>query len=219
MSRRLLSAEMAQTERQLRLLAILDACERIGLVPVEMQTLHVLAYLSDALAPVWHLPILDGQVLKRRNYPFFPSTQHDLDRLVGCGAVEVSDVQHTYSRSDGWRLDAAYALNRQLADPIIEELSRHEGPDRAHSFVREVVYAASGLGFEGIGHISATDAAYSNPLVDFGGLVDIESEDGPNPTAGVAMRFQRLTRDRATLSDAETVHLYVRHLYSRMNVA
>jgi hypothetical protein len=219
--RRLLSADMLQIERQLRLIAILDSAERIGLMPLDLRSLHTLAYLTDALAPVWHLPVLDGQVLKRRDYPFFPALQRDIDRLVGCGVMKIDTFSYEGDDAgNGWWLDASYALNRAFADPILKEVCRYDGTERAYLFVREVVYAASGLGEEGIDQLSSADAAYSSPLVDFGGLVEVQNEHGQvNATAKIAMRFKQLTREKATLSDAEIIHLYVRHLYLRMNVA
>lgn len=210
---------MQQIEKQLRLIAILDASEEVGLCPVDAQALHTLAYLADALAPVWHLPILDGQVLKRSTYPFFPALQHDLDLLVGLGVVQVESFGYEEDDGHGWRLSATYTLNRAFADRIIREVLTHDLAERSHSFVREVVYAASGLGIEGIEQVGLADAAYSNPVVDVGDVVEIESERGVNASARTALRFKALTRERTSLSDAETVHLYVRHLYSRMNVA
>ncbi|MDG4814689.1 hypothetical protein O7628_04070 [Micromonospora sp. WMMD956] len=210
---------MQQIERQLRLIAIFDAAEEVGLYPVDVRTLHTLAYLADALAPVWHLPILDGQVLKRRTYPFFPALQHDLDLLVGLGVVQVDSFAYEEDWEDGWRLSAGYFLNRSFADRIIDEINQHHLAERSHAFVREVVYAASAIGVEGIEQVGIADAAYSNPVVDVGGVVDIDGEQGVNATAKTALRFKALTREQTNLSDAETVHLYVRHLYSRMNVA
>src|ERR1700722_5033461 len=94
MSRSLLPVELQATERKLRLIAILDACSLVGLSPTSIATVHTIAYLADALAPVWNLPILDGQVLKRRLHPFFPRLQRDLDLLVGQGVVHVARVRY-----------------------------------------------------------------------------------------------------------------------------
>ena len=91
---------------------------------------------------------------------------------------------------------------------------------RKLDFVREVVYAASGLGPSGIDDLGQVDAAYSDPLIDVGNVVDIDTEAGrANATARVALRFGELTQDSRELTDAELVHLYVRHLYARMQVA
>src|SRR5262245_45144880 len=94
MTSQLLPVELQRTERQLRLVAILDTCPSVGLSPTSVTTVHTIAYLADALAPVWHLPILDGQMLKRRQHLFFPTLQRDLDLLVGHGVVHVSRVRY-----------------------------------------------------------------------------------------------------------------------------
>jgi hypothetical protein len=221
MTGRLLPVELQRTERKLRLIGILDACRLAGLSPTSIATVHTIAYLADALAPVWNLPILDGQVLKLRRRPFFPGLQRDLDLLVGQGVVQVARVK--YLRNDdspGWRLDAHYSLDSEFSERILSVARSFELQEKRLKFIREVVYAASGLGPDGIGNIGEIDAAYSDPLVAVGGVVDIDTEFGrANATARVALRFGQLTSDSSELTDSELVHLYVRHLYARMQVA
>jgi hypothetical protein len=180
-----------------------------------------MAYLADALAPVWNLPILDGQILKQRQHLFFPSLQRDLDLLVGHGVVHVSRVRYLQNeQGSGWRLDAHYTLESEFSERVLSVARSYERQARKLKFVREVVYAASGLGIDGIDDLGRIDAAYSDPLVDVGGVVDIDSEFGrANATASVALRFAKLTEDSHDLTESELVHLYVRHLYARMQVA
>jgi hypothetical protein len=169
---------------------------------------------------VWNLPILDGQVLKREYRPFFPALQGDLDALVGQGVVHV--VKSNYAQADDgtWRLHAEYTLVAECSDRILAEIRRHDQQLRTLDFIQEVVFAISGLGPDGIDRIGLLDATYSNPLVDIGGLIDFDADpQATNATARVAMRFAQLTQDTRVLTDTELVHLYVRHLYSRMRVA
>jgi hypothetical protein len=221
MTRQLLPIELQQTERKLRLIAILDACRLAGLSPTNVTTLHTIAYLADALAPVWHLPILNGQILKRSQHLFFPSLQRDLDMLVGHGVVHVSRVRYVQSEDgNGWQLDAHYTLESEFSERVLSVARSYERQARKLKFVREVVYAASGLGADGIDDLGRIDAAYSDPRVDVGGVVDIDTESGlTNATARVALRFAKLTEDSRELTEPELVHLYVRHLYARMQVA
>lgn len=221
MTRRLLPVELQHTERKLRLVSILDACRFVGLSPTSIAAVHTIAYLADALAPVWDLPILDGQILKRRRHPFFPSLQRDLDLLVGQGVVQAARVRYLQNeKGHGWRLDAHYTLETEFSERILSATRRYEFQTKKLKFIREVVYAASGLGPDGIDNLGEIDAAYSDPLVDVGGVVDIDTESGrANASAQVALRFGELTPDSRVLTDSELVHLYVRHLYARMRVA
>jgi hypothetical protein len=221
MATSLLPVELQQTERKLRLLAILDSCRHAGLSPTSIAVVHTIAYLADALAPVWDLPILDGQILKRKRHPFFPALQRDLDLLVGQGVVQVARVRYLPSEDrNGWQLDAHYMLESEFSERILSVARSHELQARKLKFIREVVYAASGLGSNGIDNLGEVDAAYSDPLVDVGGLLDIDTApDRTNATAEVALRFSKLTQDSQDLTNAELVHLYVRHLYARMQVA
>lgn len=205
--------------RQLRILAVLDAAARIGIVPLPLAPLHMIAYFTDVLAPVWNLPILDGQILKRVR-PYYPSLQTDLDNLVGRGVVIASAVQY---REEGqhWQLDAKYQLNRQFADRILALAESFAMRAEELAFVREVVYATSGLDVQGLHEVSEVDATYSDPLVDVGGIIEIERDpgEGKNLTAQVALRFGELIGNESAVSTAEMVNLYVRRLYARMQVA
>jgi hypothetical protein len=202
-------------ERKLRVLAILDAGEQIGLVPLPVGALHAIAYFADALAPVWNIPVIDGRLLKRHR-PYYPSLQADLDRLVGGGVVLVEDVSYTRAEDGSWRIEGSYRLNHQFSDRIFTSARATRRQSRELAFVREVVFATSGLGATGVSDASAVDAAYSDPLIDLGGMIDVAPDDDQNPTAQIALRFGDLLPE---LSTAEMTNLYVRQLYTRMHVA
>ena len=215
MNSRLLSVELLEVERKLRILAILDAGGQIGLVPLPVEALHAIAYFADALAPVWNIPVIDGRILKRHR-PYYPALQADLDRLVGCGVVLVEDVRYAQAEGDSWRLEGSYRLNHQFADRVIACAREMPRQSRELAFVREVVFATSVLGVTGVPEASGVDAAYSDPLIDIGGMIDVAPDEEQNSTARIALRFGDLLPG---LSTAEMTNLYVRQLYSRMQVA
>lgn len=211
--------DTSATVRQLRLLALLDAARRVGVSRLPLKPLHVIAYIADAMAPVWHLPIIDGQILKRI-VPYYPALQADLDRLVGLGLVAVSDVAY---ESNGSRLgfDAKYEVNRELADPVLSLAGAFPRFSEEISYVHEVVFATSGLALEGLERLPQVDAAYSNPFVDVGGLIDLERDpgEGDNLSAAVARRFGDILEGEGGATTAEMLNLYVRQLYARLEVA
>lgn len=206
-----------QIARQLRLIAILDSAERVGLTPLDALALHTLAYFTDALAPVWHLPVMDAQILKRAR-PYYPSLQDDLDGLVGRGVVRVTDLRDARQSGGAWRLQGKYELHRMFSDPILEVAARFEQQQREIEFVREVVYAASGFGIDNLDRATEVDALYGDELVAVGNIVDVANEgySGPNASAAVALRFGRLVDASGQTSSAEMIHLYVRQLYNRI---
>lgn len=208
---------LQNVRRQLRLVAILAAAETAGLTPLSARQLHTVGYFADALAPVWGLRILDAQLLKRAEGPISQVLQHDVDRLVGRGVLTVSSVGYSEDAEGLWRLDAAYSLNLELAQPIIESTQPFASFALEFEYLREVVFAMSGLGALGISAASAADASYGDRLIEFGDVVDIESHRSePNQSARVAIRFGELMAPEIALSDAEKVHLYVRELYARL---
>jgi hypothetical protein len=204
--------------RRLRLVGILAAAETAGLVPMPTRQLHTAGYFADALAPVWGLRILDAEVLKLQDGPSSPLLQADLDRLVGMGVVVASAVRHVENAEGLWRLEADYSLNLKLAQPVLEKARSFERFATELDFLREVVFALSGLGAMGIVGAGVLDASYGDEMVGPEGKVDLAgSESEPNQTARVAIRFSELLQPEVALSDAEMVHLYVRELYSRLS--
>jgi hypothetical protein len=214
------SSALAHVRRQLRLIGILSAAESSGLFPLPARQLHTIGYFADALAPVWGLRIIDAQLLKRREGPTSPLLQNDVDRLVGQGVVKASSVRHSEDAEGLWRLDADYALNRELAAPIIDAARSFQRFDLELDYLQEVVLALSGFGALGIVGASAADASYGDEMVDLGGMVDIaEVGSMANQTARVANRFGDLALPEIELSDAEKIHLYMRELYGRLTAA
>ncbi|MEX2291791.1 MAG: hypothetical protein WD794_15880 [Mycobacteriales bacterium] len=200
--------------RRVRLLTLLRAAADVGLDPLGVGTVHALAYLTDALSPVWHLPPLDGQVLKRVVRPYFPALQRDVDALVGAGLVEVVRFAHLPDEGGrGWRLDADLRLVGPAAAPVLAAVDGLPEQASRAAFVREVVYAASGLGLNGVDRIGLLDATYVDPRVDVGGVIDFAPEARMNPTAQAALGFAALASG-VRLSEPELIHLYVRHLYA-----
>lgn len=208
---------IARTRRQIRVVSILAAAHEAGIAPVPAGQLHTIAYLADAMAPVWGLKIFDAHLLKRREGPMSPALQHDADLLVARGVVFADSVRHVPDEGTSWRLDARYSLNLGLAAPILAAAASFPQQATQLAFVEEVVNAVAGLGLDGISRATSTDAAYSDVVVDFGGLLDLGgSQAETNLSAQVALRFGHLSSPSTRLTSAEMVHLYVRELYSRL---
>lgn len=204
------------TQRHVRLLTLLRSAAEVGMEPLALDAVHALAYLADALSPVWHLPPLDGQLLKRELRPFFPELQRDLDELIGLGVVEVVRFEHIAAEDgSGWRLDAEVRLVPEHARPVLAAIDGLPEQASKAAFVREVVYAASGLGLDGVNGIARLDASYSDPTVDVGGVIDV-GPGSTNLSARAALTFRTLAGADRRLTEPELVHLYVRHLYKRM---
>jgi hypothetical protein len=177
--------------------------------------LHAFAYLSNVLAPVWDMPMLDGKVLKRRGGPFYPELQHDLDRLVGLGVAVISGVGHVQDEDSRWRLEGAYRLNRRFADPILAALSSFPEEAQLGAFIGELGFALSALSDEELDLAFSQDATYSDPLVSPNNVVSF-AEYRDNFSANAAERFQYALGAEYT-SPGEKLHMYVRHLHRRIN--
>ena len=213
----LMSNDQVNILRQrVRLVVLLDAAEAAGLAPIRILWLHAFAYLSNVLAPVWDLPMLDDAVLKQQGGPFYPRLQHDLDRLVGIGVANVSAIGHVKDLSGRWRLDGAYRLNRTFADPILSTVRQFEEEHRVATFLHELGYALSALSDEDLDMAVSEDATYSDRMITYDNVVDFGSLHGRNYTAAVAHEFSSLMPG-GNATSGEKLHLYVRHLHRRIH--
>ncbi|MFI6628454.1 hypothetical protein ACI2LC_46465 [Nonomuraea wenchangensis] len=199
-----------------RIVAIVRACQDSGISPAPLTTIHAVAYFADVLAPVWQIPVLESQILKKAELPTNPELQRDIDRLVGIGVLVPSNIRHIQSGAL-WRLDANYALHSLFGPRILDALERDNQYSRELHFVREVTLALAGIGTYGLGGAVLADATYSDPLLGIGSVVDLAPENSRiTRTVEVSERFRTLMASQRKLSDAEVIHLYVRHLYSAL---
>ena len=203
--------------RRVRIVLLIYAAERAGLSPLPIMQLHTFAYLSNVLAPVWHMPVLDGKLLKRRGGPFYPMLQGDLDNLVGIGVVLISNLGHVRDEQNRWRLEGSYALNREFSDRILRQVAQFDEERRLFGFLQELAFALSSLSDDDLASTTTQDATYSDPIVDFGSVLDFAEWQSKNYTANAADRFERLLPGGAQANSSEKTHLYLRHLRARIH--
>jgi hypothetical protein len=202
--------------RQVRLVALIDSAERAGLAPLSILRLHTFAFLSNILAPVWEMPVLEGKVLKRKGGPFYPELQRDLDGLVGLGVVVISNLGHVLDEQKRWRLEGSYQLHRLFADRVLQRVAQFEEERKFLAFLDELAFALSALGDDDIDKASTQDAVYSDPIVDFGNVLDFAEWGHKNAAATAAARLGRFVPGGVRPVAGEKVHLYLRHLKARI---
>ena len=202
--------------RRIRLVVLLDSAEKAGLVPLSVLRLHSLAFLSNVLAPVWNMQALDGKILKRRGGPFYPELQHDLDRLVGMGVVVVSNLSHVRDEDQRWRLEGSFRLHREYASGILDCIKQYETERLVGTFLQELAYALSALDDDDLDRITTKDATYSDPVVSVGNVIDFAEWRNVNYSANAARHFERLLPNGSHATPGEMLHLYARHLHTRL---
>jgi hypothetical protein len=207
---------IAATREQVRLILLLDAASRAGLVPLDVRTLHTFAYFANVLSPVWDMPPMDGSVLKMQDGPYYPVLQHELDRLVGIGIARISNLGHDADDEGRWRLRGAFRLNDHLAAPILAVIETFEGEAVVHAFLVELALALSGLPRELAACASMQDATFADSLTENGNVLDFGEWKVRNYSSNAARRFRDLTSAGIVATQAELLHLYVRHLRLRL---
>ena len=216
---RLIDPDVSALRRRIRLVMLLGSAESAGLTPLPILRLHALAYLSNVLAPVWDMPVLEGKVLKRRGGPFYPALQHDLDRLVGMGVVVISELGHKLDEDQRWGLEGSYILNPNLADRVQRRIHEFESEKRLATFFQELAFALSSLSDEELDRAMTEDATYSDLMIGVGNVVDFAEWQQKNYSANAARYFQNILPAGTRATPGEKLHFYVRHIHARISGA
>lgn len=211
--RRAESEDLQRLRTLVRLTSIMHACKTAGIGPVPVAAIHTIAYFSDALSPIWEVPLIEGQLLKKKRVPINPELQGGIDELVGRAVLFAYNVRHVYV-DEAWSLDAYYDLNLVFGKRIIEAMGKDREFRKELSFVQEVVLALAGLGVPGLSAAAQADATYSDPNIDIGGVIDLSNAEGLTRTSQVTNQFAELLGREHRLTKSEITHLYIRHLYS-----
>lgn len=206
--------EFVSRQQAVRVLVLLDALARVGLVPTEVRTLHELAYLANVLSPVFDLAPLDAKLLKQSSGPYYPELQLAIDHLVGRALVDALNVRYRYLEEDKrYRIVASYRLRRS---GVQDALERHAEvfPEEA-LFLRELASAYSGLSDEQLGRAALQDARYADRSVDVDNVIDFGEYASPskNFSRNAALAFAPGRR----LEPAERLYLYLDHLSARVS--
>lgn len=209
------AGRLESLRRRARIILLLHGAGNAGLSPISILALHAYAYLSNVLAPVWDMPVLDGRILKRKGGPFYPALQTDLDRLVGMGLVQISQVAHVQDAEGRWRLEGRYELNAPMAQAALDFLLDQPDEARVAGFVQEVGYALSVLTAAQLDRALIDDATYGNPEVSANNVLDFGEWSHRNPSSAAANLFDELMTDGVRTTPGEKLHLYVSHLRRR----
>ena len=206
--------QLLRTLIQSRLLQMLAALERVGGTPVDTRSLHAFAFFANVLSPLWDLHPLEGSVLKENGAPYFPALQRELNVLVGSGFVTVVSL----SRGIDTELDAQFRLSFDRAGSVLETLRLLPDEADAESFLTELADAYVEIRPDRRDDAAVTDAAYSDPAVAEGRIVDFAEWVSPtrgNAAWNTAQQFQKYVPPGVTLNRAEKLVMYMRLMKRR----
>lgn len=206
------SPNVDEVRGAVRLLTIVDCAEQVGLAPVTARIIHVAAYLTNALSPVWNLAPYTAEVLKLVGGPYDPGLQQDLDRLVGRGLLVVREPKYEFSEAEGWRLTAEYAIHHEFSQPVLDIAMRYPDEVEASRAVREICLALSAVPPDEFDDLVRSDVSYADPSVSSNSVVDLFDAHGGNPSSRTAQRFGALSPRGTATTPSEEAHLYIRHM-------
>jgi hypothetical protein len=200
--------------RRVRLLMLLDAADYAVIAPIATARFHALAYLADVLSPIYDLSSLTDLVFKKRVGPYFPDLQWELDRLVGTGLVEVSELRPVVQGAYTY-LDASYGLRRQKATEILGLAYMDATFVALRDFFREVAGALGGVPDADLDAATRADVTWESGHA--GTIVDYADWRAGNYSKLSADRIEELAgeqfgRSGLKLSPGAKVNLYVHYL-------
>ncbi len=203
-----------RVRRRIRLLMLLDSADYAVISPIGTARFHALAYLADVLSPIYGLSELAGVIVKRRIGPYFPQLQEELDRLVGLGLADVTDLRPVVEASRAY-VDASFSLRRELAGPILDEVHRDETFSGMRDFLREVAGALGAVPEEDLDATAQADVTWGTGHA--GTVIDYADWRARNYSRMSAERIEELARERfghtgLKLSAGAKVNLYVQYL-------
>jgi hypothetical protein len=200
--------------RRIRLLMLLDSADYAVISPVSTARLHAFAYLADVLSPIYNLTTLSGVVLKRRIGPYFPELQWDLDRIVGLGLADVTNLRQVVEVSHAY-LVASFNLRREGAEPILDVVYRDESFLMLRDFFRELAGALGAVPEDDLDATAQADVTWMTG--HRGTVIDYGEWRASNYSELSTERIEELARERFSrtglkLAPAAKVNLYVRYL-------
>lgn len=198
--------------RQARVLYLLTAAHKSGLAPIDANRLHQVAYLTNALSPVWGLEPLTAELLKLYGSPYDARLQRDVDLLVAEGLVRASSLAYNLDDAGNWKVFARYSIIEERARSILAMVEHFPDERNAFLVVHEVCQAISALPPQDVDRALGFDAAYANPAIGPNNVLDLYDEDRGNKSSRSAGLFPSPARG-ISLEASERAHLYVRHLH------
>lgn len=208
-----------KVRRRVRLLMLLDAADYAGNSPLSVSRLHAFAFLADVLSPLYDLTALSGRIMKRRIGPYFPDLQWELDRLIGQGLVDVSDLRPIVEVATAY-LDARYSLNRRLALPLLKAALEDSELSRLQDFFRQLAGALGAVPEDDLDAAAQADVTWESG--HSGAIIDYAEWRAKNYSRLSAERIEEIARDQVLASDLKLspgtkVSLYVQYLRRAAN--
>lgn len=194
-----------------RLLQMLSAIERTGGIAISLESLNAFAYFSNVLSPLWEIEPVEGSVLKD-GAPRFPSLEAELDRLVGEGLVKVASLGIETPPQGSPAFTALFRIDAAKAAPTLQIIQALPDEESSEGFLLELAAAFLDIRPDRQDEAAMKDAAYSNPKVSTGRVVDFAEWVSPtrdNASWNVAQAFQRYAPEKVTLNRAEKLVMYM----------
>jgi hypothetical protein len=193
---------------------LLDSADYAVVSPISTPRLHAFAYLADVLSPVYNLTTLSGVILKRRIGPYFPDLQWELDRLVGLGLADVTELRPVVEVSHAY-LDATFSLRRTTAKPILDLVYQDETFSTVREFFRELAGALGAVPENDLDATTQADVTWGTGHA--GTVIDYAEWRARNYSKLSAERIEELARERFSrtgleLSPGAKMNLYVHYL-------
>lgn len=196
--------------RRFWILSLLSGVEEVGCSPLELKRFNILAYLANAVAQCYGIEPIDATILKESDGPLYPELIWDIDRLVGSGLVNVSDIV-----VDGAKKlrNVSYSITQRGL--TCEEQCRKIHPDfeRIGDSLRSaaMAYSRNRLTLS-VESLENRDGNYADSSISNGEVVDFGDWNHSNATANSIERMLKELNSTLRHDPSVGVNLYNRYL-------
>jgi len=185
------------------LLLLLDAGERAGMTPFGMQDIHLLAFVADALAPVYDIPAVEGTLLRRNTGPYYPTLAWDIERLWALGLL------HRASHGSA----PMYTVTPRGSE-VTTDMLTSPGFQAHRAFLHPLFLLISRMPRATWTKLAAADLTYSTADVDE--LLTYGDWASGNASVATAEAFSQVEPRRPTIAPWEKLGLYLTLLNRRL---
>ena len=214
-----LGVKGVQIRRRIRILMLLDAADYAVISPIPIPRFHALAFLADVLSPIYDFVPLTGKILKRRNRPYFPDLQWEVDRLIGLNLVSPCELMPIVETAGAY-VNASLLLERERSAAVLDLVHAEPEFQSHRDFFRELAGALSNIEDADLDAATQSDVTWG--AGHKGAVIDYAEWRAKNYSAMSADRIeevaiQALGGRGAQLSPGAKINLYVQYLRRAVN--
>ena len=207
-----MNLELYNLSRRSWILALCCGLSKSGFTPLKSDLLHKVLFFANCLSPIYKQSPPSNLVMKHRRGPFYPTAQHDLDRLAIQGFLSITDFRYESDTNGVWTY-ANYSVNTSGAE-FVKTLTKFNKWNKIVKYLDDIAYAYSEIQSEISEKINDYDLTYNSPGKSLNDVIDF-SKIELNYSARTSKAFFRISPSVLIPYSRDVLVLYMKFLESK----